>query len=43
MSGPLGEYGPRLAMGLGLLLAEEDDLEIEAVRRCRALLKGAVT
>lgn len=31
----------RLAMGLGLPLAEEDDVEIEAVRRRWALLKGA--
>lgn len=33
----------RLAMGLGLLLAEEDSAEIEAVRRRWALLKGAAT
>jgi hypothetical protein len=31
----------RLAMGLGLPLAEEDSAEIEAVRRRWALLKGA--
>ena len=33
----------RLAMGLGLSLAEEDSEEIEAVRRRWALLKGATT
>jgi len=31
----------RLAVGLGLPLAEEDNAEIEAVRRRWALLKGA--
>ena len=31
----------RLAMGLGLPLAEKDSAEIEAVRRRWALLKGA--
>jgi len=33
----------RLAMGLGLPLAEEDSEEIEAVRRRWGLLKGAAT
>ena len=33
----------RLAMDLGLSLAEEDSEEIEAVRRRWALLKGAAT
>jgi hypothetical protein len=33
----------RLAMGLGLLLAEEDSAEIEAVRRRWAKLKGTAT
>ena len=33
----------RLAMGLGLPLAEEDSAEIKAVRRRWALLKGAAT
>jgi len=33
----------RLAMGLGLSLAEEDSEEIEAVRRRWGLLKGAAT
>ena len=33
----------RLAMGLGLPLAEEDSEEIESVRRRWGLLKGAAT
>ena len=33
----------RLAMGLGLPLAEGDDAEVEAVRRRWAALKGAAT
>lgn len=33
----------RLAMGLGLSLAEESDEEVETVRHRWALLKGAAT